>query len=81
MPRGNLDHFLDVKLDLATGKFGPFTKPGHKINYVHSESNHPPLTLKAIPKGINKRLSTLSSDENIFNEAKNIYQTKIEKEK
>ena len=67
----------NVKLDLVTGNFGPFIKPGNKINYVHSESNHPPLTLKAIPKGINKRLSTLSANETIFNEAKNIYQSAL----
>ena len=37
----------------------PFTKPNTTLHYVHRESNHPPITTKNIPAGINKRLSSL----------------------
>lgn len=49
----------------------------HAPLYVHHESNHPPKILKNIPESINKRLSTISSNETIFNEAAPDYQTAL----
>ena len=66
--------FLDVTLDLNTGKHKPFIKPNNKPTYVHSQSNHPPSILKNLPAAINKRLSEISSDAEIFNQAAPIYQ-------
>ncbi|CAH3170899.1 unnamed protein product [Porites lobata] len=40
-----------------------------KYAYVHRESNHPPITTKNIPAGINRRLSSLSSDKASFDQA------------
>ena len=65
---------LDVTLDLTTGNFSPYMKPGNTILYVNRDSNHPKITLDVIPKGINKRLSSLSSNEEIFDIAKIEYQ-------
>ena len=36
--------FLDVKMDLATSTFKPYIKPNNTIQYVHRDSNHPPLS-------------------------------------
>jgi len=35
-------NFLDVLLDLYTGKYKPFNKPNNNPTYVHIKSNHPP---------------------------------------
>ena len=72
-------NFLDVTLDLQSGKFRPYKKPGNVTQYVHTKSNHPPAVIKAIPKGINKRLNEISSDEQSFNSAAPEYQAALEK--
>ena len=51
-------NFLDVTLDLNTGKFKPFTKPLSTPLYVHSQSNHPPNIIRNIPAVINRRILT-----------------------
>jgi hypothetical protein len=67
-------NFLDVTLDLTRGKHKPHMKPGNTPLYVHSKSNHPPNILKNIPKGINKRLTEISSDAEVFTETVEQYQ-------
>ena len=42
--------------------------------YVNAESNHPPKILKNIPLGINERLSRISANEQVFNDAAPPYQ-------
>ena len=66
--------YLDVNLNLTTGKHQPYIKPGNRPLYINTKSNHPPSIFKAVPEGINNRLSLLSSDETIFKEAIPIYQ-------
>ena len=41
---------------------------------VDKNSNHPPLVLQNIPKGINSRLSRISSNKRVFDAAKTEYQ-------
>ena len=41
----------------------PFTNPNTTLQYIHGDSNQPPITTKNIPAGINKRLSYLLSDK------------------
>ena len=72
-------NFLDVTLDLNAGKFRPYAKPLSTPLYVHSQSNHPPKILENIPEAINRRLSSISSDENVFNEAAPPYQEALRK--
>ena len=67
-------NFLDVTLNLKKGTFQPYTKPDTILQYVHRESNHPITTAKHIPIGINKRLSSLSSDKASFDQATPPYQ-------
>ena len=38
-------------------------------HHAHRESNHPPITTKNIPAGINRRLSSLSLDKASFDQA------------
>ncbi|PFX27682.1 hypothetical protein AWC38_SpisGene7639 [Stylophora pistillata] len=72
-------NFLDVTLDLSSGKYYPFTKEGNIPLYVHKKSNHPPSILRNIPESINRRLSEISSDRECFDSAKPIYQEALKK--
>ena len=67
-------NFLDVTFNLNRSAYQPFTKPNTSVQYVHCESNHPPITTKNIPASINKRLSSLSSDMVSFSQAAPPYQ-------
>ena len=71
--------FLDITLDLTTGTYKPFMIPYNTLLYVHKDSNHPPSITKNIPESINKRLSNISSNESIFDEAAPPYQEALKK--
>ena len=73
-PNLTIVNFLDVKMNLDTGKFCPYRKPNDTPKYVNVKSNHPPNVLKEIPKSVNKRLSANSSTKKEFDEAKEPYQ-------
>ena len=60
------------------GTYKPFTKPNTTLQYVHRASNHPPITTKNIPAGINRRLSSLSSDKTSFDQAAPPYQKALD---
>ena len=62
-------NFLDITFNLNNSTYQPFTKPNTTLQYVHRESNHPPITTKNIPAGINRRLSSLSLDKASFDQA------------
>ena len=69
--------FLDTRLDLETRTFRPYHKPNSITKYVHIQSNHSPGTKKAIPLMIEKRISYLSSNGEIFDEEKDHYQNSL----
>ena len=48
------------------------------VLYVHWLSNHAPASLKNIPRNINKRLTDISSSEQVFNEAIPQYQQALD---
>ena len=52
--------FLDVMLDLESGKFSPYRKPNNEPLYINAKSNHPPSIISKLPKMINRRISDLS---------------------
>ena len=54
-------------------------KPNNTPLYVHINSNHPPSIINNIPDSINKRLSNISSNETIFNNASPPYQEALQK--
>ena len=71
--------YLELTLSLLDGSYRPFRKPDDETNYVHTDSDHPPSILKQIPLSIEKRLSTISSSEAIFNESKDYYQEALKR--
>ena len=66
--------FLDFILNLDEGLHMPYHKQNANIVYVNTKSNHPPQVLTNIPKGVEQRLSRLSSNEQCFNNKKHIFQ-------
>ena len=69
--------FLDVTLNLVTGKYLPYRKPNSDPLYINVKSNHPPTIIKDLPKMINKRLSNLSCNEDEFSKAKPLYENAL----
>ena len=68
-------NYLDITLDLTDFSYKPYIKTNDIPNYVHNQSNHLPSSIiKNLPASINRRLSTISANEEIFNEAAPIYQ-------
>ena len=72
-------NFLDITLDLRTGDYKPFMKENDTPVYVSSRSNHPALVLKNIPMGVNRRLSRISANKEIFEAAAPPYQQALDK--
>ena len=71
--------FLDLTFDLEKETFQPYNKPGNVPQYVHKLSNHPPSIIKNIPESVNRRLSSISSNEQVFNAAAPQFQEAIKK--
>lgn len=71
--------FLDVTLDIPSESYRPYMKPGTVPKYIHRDSDHPPSIIRAIPQGVNNRLSRLSSSDAIFNAAAPPYQEALRK--
>lgn len=53
-------------------------KPNNVLQYVNTKSNHPPAVINNIQEGINKRLSEISSSEEVFNKAAPVYQKALD---
>ena len=71
--------YLDVTLNLETGIYKPYRKPGDRPLYVSAHSNHPPLVLKNIPSGIERRISDNSANQEVFEEAAPVYQAELDR--
>ena len=52
----------------------PYTKPNNTPLCIHSKPNHPPVMIRNLQESIDKRLSDLSSDEDVLNRAVPAYQ-------
>ena len=70
-------NFLDLTFDLTTEKYKPYRKPNDDPLYIHKHSNHPPRILRQLPASIKKRISTLSSDKQEFDDAAQTYQNAL----
>ena len=66
--------FLDVSLDLQSSTYEPYRKPNSELLYINSKSNNLEYIKKELPKMIGKRISTLSSNEEAFENAIPQYQ-------
>merc|ERR1711923_449013 len=62
-----------------TGTYAPYRKPNDTPTYVHTESNHPAHVIKNIPLAVNKRLCSISSNKEIFDDSKYPYQEALNK--
>ena len=65
--------FLDVTLNLTESKYYPYRKENNNILYIDAKSNHPPSIIKELPSMVNKRLTSLSCNEEEFQKAGPIY--------
>ena len=72
-------NFLDATLCLPTETYTPYRKPNNNPLYINIHSNHPPTTLKQLPTMIADRLSSISSNEAIFNQNKDDYERALRK--
>ena len=70
-------NYLDATFNLNDGTYQPYETPDNIIQYIHAKSNHPPSIIKQIPKTIEKCLSQLPSNEEIFNESAPLYEDKL----
>ena len=67
-------NFLDINLDLRSEIYKPYAKPNNTPLYVHRRSNHPPSIIKNIPISINRRINSISANEQVFKQAAPEYQ-------
>ena len=65
--------FLDVRLDLVNNTYQPYRKPNSETVYINKHSNHLPNILKELPKAVNKRITDISCNQDIFDAAKSAY--------
>ena len=72
-------NFLDVQFNLNNSTYQPYRKPGNTPVYINKKFNHPPAVLKQLPKSISKRISDISSDENIFCNSMQYTQKRLKK--
>ena len=72
-------NYLDVTFDLNDGSYRPFRKPDDETTYINVHSDHPPSIIKQLPLSIEKRLSTISSSEAVFDQSKAYYQDALQK--
>ena len=52
--------FLDVSLNISTGRYSPYRKPNNRPSYINVNSNHPSIIIKELPNMINKGLRDVS---------------------
>ena len=70
--------YLDVKFNLAKHIHEPYRKPNDYPLYLNVNSDHPKHIIKHIPKMVEQRLSTLSSNEEIFEANKSAYEKALQ---
>ena len=66
-------NFLNITLNLTTGKYQTYNKPDSNPLYINILSNHPPSIIKNLPGNISKRINNLSVDKATFNKSKDLY--------
>ena len=69
--------YLDVEFDLRNNIFRPYRKPNSEPLYISKQSNHPPSILKQMPSSISRRLTDISSSEEVFLQASPLYEAAL----
>ena len=70
--------FLDVNMDLTSGKYWPFRKQNSELLYINTKSNHPPNIIKHIPAAITHRIASLSCNNEEYVKALPAYKEALE---
>ena len=65
---------LDGRFNLANDIYQPYSKLNSEIVYINKHSNHPSNILREVPKAINKWISNISCNQDIFGASKPIYE-------
>ena len=73
-PLTPVTNYLDVSFNLTKHENDPFRKPDDDPVYLNKNSDHPNHIIKHIPIMVEKRLSNLSSTEQIFDTHKALYE-------
>ena len=71
-------NFLDINFCLNSESYQPYMKPNDEPLYIKRNSNHPPTILSRLPQTISKRISSLSSNFELFSRAAPIYNAALE---
>ena len=71
-------NFQNLHFQSVTDGNGCNTHKEDSPLYVNSYSNHPPAVIKNILAGINRRLSTISSSKELFDQAAPLYQSELD---
>ena len=66
--------YLDVMLDWHNRSYRPYQTPNEEANDIHVKSDNHPCILKQLPMSIEKRLSSLPSSKEIFDETAPYYE-------
>ena len=69
--------FLDVTLNLTTGKYLPCNKPDNIPLYIKILANHSPNIIKNLPGNIFNRVNNWSADETACNKSKYLYKNAL----
>ena len=56
-------NYLNVTLDLNGNSFRPYSKFDNELSYINCDSNHPASVVKRLPRTVELRLSSTSSNE------------------
>ena len=72
-------NYLDVTLDLNGNSFRPYSKCNNELSYINFDSNHPPSVVKRLPRTLELRISSTSSNELIFKNATPPYEEAFKK--
>ena len=68
-----------MTFDLLNNSYKPYRKPDNLPVEIQKHANHSPTILNDLPKSIAKRISDLSSSENIFHDAIPVYKEALRK--
>ena len=66
-------NYLEVTVNLKTGKYYQFRKPDNNPLCINAKSNHAPSIIKQVPASISSRISTLSCDANGYQNTAELY--------
>ena len=71
-------NFLDINFCVNSESYQPYRKPNDSPIYLDRNANHPPTMLCRLPQTIIKRISSLSSNYELFSKAKPMYKAALE---